>query len=140
MQRKNGKLITPAEYARLRGLNRSTISRQVAEGKIPTVDGLIDPAAADQGRERNLHQGRRAQQAERKQNGRPVQRHVDRTAPQGRGTARDLFEALIAGSARLPEILAELDRYPADQVIWRWARMSKSRNNVITPDDLYSAG
>ncbi len=61
------KLITPAEYARLRGLNRSTIGRQIAEGKIPTAaDGKIDPVAADRARDRNLDQGRREQAARQK--------------------------------------------------------------------------
>ena len=26
--------------------------------------------------------------------------------------------------------------YPEDQVIWRWAKMSKSSGNVVTPDDM----
>ncbi len=30
----------------------------------------------------------------------------------------------------------ELEQYPADQVIWRWARMSKSKGNVVTPDEI----
>jgi leucyl-tRNA synthetase len=30
----------------------------------------------------------------------------------------------------------ERDQYPADQVVWRWARMSKSKGNVVTPDDM----
>ncbi|MHB2021607.1 MAG: leucine--tRNA ligase [Candidatus Xenobia bacterium] len=30
----------------------------------------------------------------------------------------------------------ERDSFPADQVVWRWARMSKSKGNVITPDDM----
>ncbi|MCX6556944.1 MAG: leucine--tRNA ligase [Candidatus Aminicenantes bacterium] len=30
----------------------------------------------------------------------------------------------------------EREQYPADQVIWRWARMSKSKGNVVTPDDI----
>ncbi|HEX7502734.1 MAG TPA: leucine--tRNA ligase, partial [Acidobacteriota bacterium] len=30
----------------------------------------------------------------------------------------------------------ERDRHPADQVVWRWARMSKSKGNVVTPDDI----
>ena len=55
MQRKRGKdLLTAAEYARLRGLNRSTISRQIRSGQIPTHEGLIDPTEADRARERNL--------------------------------------------------------------------------------------
>jgi leucyl-tRNA synthetase len=28
----------------------------------------------------------------------------------------------------------ERDTFPADQVVWRWARMSKSRGNAITPE------
>jgi len=28
------------------------------------------------------------------------------------------------------------EQYPADQVIWRWARMSKSKGNVVTPDEI----
>jgi leucyl-tRNA synthetase len=30
----------------------------------------------------------------------------------------------------------EREQYPADQVIWRWARMSKSKGNVVTPDEM----
>jgi hypothetical protein len=47
-------LISPAEYARRRKLNRSTISRQIQAGKIPQHDGLIDPAEADEARRNNL--------------------------------------------------------------------------------------
>jgi leucyl-tRNA synthetase len=30
----------------------------------------------------------------------------------------------------------EREQYPADQIVWRWARMSKSKGNVVTPDDM----
>jgi leucyl-tRNA synthetase len=30
----------------------------------------------------------------------------------------------------------ELDQIPADQLFYRWARMSKSKGNVVTPDDM----
>jgi leucyl-tRNA synthetase len=30
----------------------------------------------------------------------------------------------------------ERDQVPADQVVWRWARMSKSKGNVVTPDEI----
>ena len=30
----------------------------------------------------------------------------------------------------------ERKRIPADQVVWRWARMSKSKGNVVTPDEM----
>lgn len=67
MQQIKPKLIGPAEYARSRHLNRSTVSRQIRDDKIPTVGGLIDPAAADRARELNLNQTRRAEAQRRKQ-------------------------------------------------------------------------
>ena len=30
----------------------------------------------------------------------------------------------------------ERDSFPPEQVVWRWARMSKSKGNVVTPDDM----
>jgi leucyl-tRNA synthetase len=30
----------------------------------------------------------------------------------------------------------EREQYPADQIVWRWTRMSKSKGNVVTPDDM----
>ncbi len=54
------KLISAAKYAKLRGLNRSTISRQIRSGAIPTHDGKIDPKEADAARARNLDQAKRA--------------------------------------------------------------------------------
>ena len=30
----------------------------------------------------------------------------------------------------------ERDSFPPDQVVWRWARMSKSKGNVVTPDEI----
>ena len=57
------KLISAAAYARLRNLNKSTISRQIADGTIPLTNGKIDPVAADRARERNLNGIRREQVA-----------------------------------------------------------------------------
>jgi hypothetical protein len=48
-------LVTPAAYARMRKLNRSTVSRQIRDGVIPTIDGLVDPLQADRARDQNLH-------------------------------------------------------------------------------------
>lgn len=116
MQPKQQKLITPAEYARLRGLNRSTISRQIQDGKIPTVDGMVDPRQADRARERNLNQVRR-QQAERRKQQAPEARRsiavaeppaVEDVPPEIDYGVRSVFEALIAGSGRVPEVLCEL--------------------------------
>jgi hypothetical protein len=61
MKQKKEKLVSPASYARSRGLNRSTISRQIGAGKIPTIGGLVDPKAADAARQRNLSGARRGQ-------------------------------------------------------------------------------
>jgi leucyl-tRNA synthetase len=30
----------------------------------------------------------------------------------------------------------ERDAYPQHEIVWRWARMSKSKGNVVTPDDI----
>ena len=30
----------------------------------------------------------------------------------------------------------EREQVPADQIVWRWTRMSKSKGNVVTPDDM----
>jgi hypothetical protein len=66
MQQKVRKLVSPAAYARSRGLNRSTISRQIRDGKIPTLEGMLDPEIADLAREKNLDQGKRSDEAVRK--------------------------------------------------------------------------
>jgi hypothetical protein len=117
MQHPNGKLITAAEYARLRGLNRSTISRQIASGAIPTVDGLLDPRAADLAREKNLNGVRKEQAARRKAEhaaktpstpvvDSPKVRHS--YVEDARGAAlREMFETLIAQSIRIPAVLCE---------------------------------
>jgi hypothetical protein len=47
-------LITQAEYARRKDLSRSTVCRQIRDGKIPSHGGLIDPLEADQARANNL--------------------------------------------------------------------------------------
>jgi phage terminase Nu1 subunit (DNA packaging protein) len=66
---RNKKLITAAAYAKLRGLNRSTVSRQIRSGAIPTSGGgLIDPVAADAARERNLDPKKVAEHEHRKSN------------------------------------------------------------------------
>lgn len=66
MQSKTRQLITPAAYAKLRGLNRSTVSRQIHAQQIPTVKGLVDPEFADLARERNLDPAKRSDEAVRK--------------------------------------------------------------------------
>lgn len=35
----------------------------------------------------------------------------------------------------IPLKAEEVGNYPSDQIIYRWARMSKSRGNVVTPDE-----
>src|ERR1051325_1226832 len=61
-------LVTPAAYAKLRGLARSTVSRQIREGKIPTRNaGMVNPAEAERARSLNLDARRRQQAKARKQ-------------------------------------------------------------------------
>ena len=47
--------------------------------------------------------------------------------------AEDAGAGLVDWIVLKPE---ERDQYPADQVGWRWARMSKSKGNVVTPDQM----
>jgi hypothetical protein len=62
-------MVTPAAYAESRGLNRSTICRQIRAGKIPTHNGFVKPSEADRARRENLSEprggGRRKQKADR---------------------------------------------------------------------------
>jgi len=63
------KYITPSAYAKLRGLNKSTVCRQVKSGQIPVnSEGRLDPVAADRARERNLDPSKRLGAEARKRN------------------------------------------------------------------------
>lgn len=120
MQRTNEKLVSAAQYAEMRGLNRSTISRQIRDGSIPTVGGKVDPRAADQARKDNLDstrveqaQHRKAELSTKKQ-ARALRPAQFAPAPgagyvgDARGLAlRELFERLISQSGRIPGILCE---------------------------------
>jgi leucyl-tRNA synthetase len=53
--------------------------------------------------------------------------------PRAGEEAKEGEEGVIDWILLKPE---ERERFPADQVVWRWARMSKSRHNVITPDEI----
>lgn len=49
------RLMSQSEFARARGLNKSTIAREVQRGAIPlSRDGKIDPEVADAARRNNL--------------------------------------------------------------------------------------
>ena len=119
MQRKNGKLISPAQYARLRGLNRSTVSRQIRDGKIPTVGGLIDPRAADSARETNLD-GTRKEQAARRKAERTAEEAVlpPATSAEFDSGARWLAGELCVSARRVwPKFVGNLDMaiFPEEQ-------------------------
>jgi hypothetical protein len=51
------RLISKAAYSRLRGLSHVLVAKQVRQGLIPTVNGMIDPDAADRARAANLAGG-----------------------------------------------------------------------------------
>ena len=87
---RNNNLIRPAEYARLRGLNRSTISRQIGDGIIPVHNGLLEPPEADLAREKNLDVGKRRRTAAVH----PTQRAEPSADPDGlpmTGSTREIF-------------------------------------------------
>ncbi len=54
-----------------------------------------------------------------------------RPKSEGDGTADE--DRIVDWIVLRPE---EREAYPKDQVIWRWARMSKSKGNVVTPDEI----
>ena len=124
MQQRKQKLISPAAYAKKRGLNRSTISRQVASGAIPTVGGLIDPEVADAARDRNLSQTRREQAASRKL--KRVTQPSEGASPEFLVGAR-WMAAKVCASARQnwPNFVADLNLnplcesdFPAQRSLW----------------------
>lgn len=94
--------ISPAEYARRRGLNRSTISRQIARGIIPAHKGLVDPKEADRARQKNLHLSR----------GRNTLRQREQATPET-GMDPDPCRAMLdrirdTAAIRLPELAHRL--------------------------------
>ena len=126
MQRKaTGNLITAAAYAKLRGLSRSTVSRQVRAGQIPTRNGLIDPIAADSAREKNLDPARRAGAELRKRN-RP-RRASD--PGEGDGSAREVRIDVLAEVTAVRAVLA----FAEDGV-----RMGLSKVQACAAAQLYS--
>src|ERR1017187_8507253 len=90
-------LISPAEYARRRGLNKSTISRQIAAGQILLVNGKINPVAADAARAENL-KTRKSDPAE---------------VAAGNTTAKPETETYLEASARKESALADLRQMEA---------------------------
>src|SRR6266545_2780691 len=103
MQRKRSKdSLTAAEYARLRGLNRSMISRQIRSGQIPTHDGLIDPTEADRARERNLDPAKRVAAKMRRQ--RELSQNRE-TADARSGGERSAVVAALAEVAKAAAVL-----------------------------------
>lgn len=45
-------------------------------------------------------------------------------------------ETLAVGEEGIRVSFAEAKEIPDDQLFWRWARMSKSKGNVVTPDEM----
>lgn len=45
-------------------------------------------------------------------------------------------EVLPVGEDGILVPFAEVDQFPPDQIFWRWARMSKSKGNVVTPNEM----
>jgi leucyl-tRNA synthetase len=51
----------------------------------------------------------------------------------GESTGDEDGESVIDWIVLKPEERAD---FPEEQIVWRWARMSKSKGNVVTPDDI----
>ncbi|MGB7762855.1 MAG: hypothetical protein WBL61_23680 [Bryobacteraceae bacterium] len=156
-QKRNKKLISGAAYAKLRGLNRSTIARQIRSGLIPTCDGLVDPVAADAARERNLDPDKVAQAEHRKSNPLPSESNPQRAPvpevtsppepePKGAGdsdsdggqapeeywAARTRHEITRANRAQLDFALAEGKLVAVEDVCSRWAAMGRTVQDQLT--------
>jgi hypothetical protein len=105
-------LMTPAEYARSRGLHKSTISRQVHAKIIPTVKGKIDPAAADAARERSLDPAKRRKPV-KSPSGKPAA--TEATSAPEQPLAAKGPETFIDARARKESALADLRQQDAAQ-------------------------
>jgi leucyl-tRNA synthetase len=72
----------------------------------------------------------------------PVREPFARLQNQGQVLALTPFrkpregEVLPVGEDGILVPFAEVDSIPSDQLFWRWARMSKSKGNVVTPDEM----
>jgi|SRR5579862_3059934 len=96
----DAKRITPSAYAKLRRLNKSTISRQVRAGAIPVgADGLLNVEEADKARARNLRRPRGGGDKERQ----VARRKAAMPSPDG----VDVYEYF---RSRLPELTRVLLR------------------------------
>lgn len=72
----------------------------------------------------------------------PVREPFARLQNQGQVLALTPFrkpregEVLPVGEEGVLVPFDEVDQIPSDQLFWRWARMSKSKRNVVTPDEM----
>ncbi|CAN5647470.1 leucine--tRNA ligase [soil metagenome] len=72
----------------------------------------------------------------------PIQEPFSRLQNQGQVLGRTPYrkpregEHLSVGEEGILVSYAEAKEIPQDQLIWRWARMSKSKGNVVTPDEM----
>jgi hypothetical protein len=141
---RNNNLIRPAEYARLRGLNRSTISRQIGDGIIPVHNGLLEPAEADLAREKNLDVGKRRRTAAVH----PAQRAEPSTDPDGlpmTGSTREIFnraraarEIAMANERQLELRKRQGELLEASEVELAWTQaLTSFKNRLLSlPDKL----
>ena len=83
-------LITQAEYARRRGLNKSTVSRQVRDAIIPTHGArrLLDPAEADEARRTKTDPTRGKHKSKVPPTDKPAAKSIARTAHPGSNAPR----------------------------------------------------
>ena len=103
-------MISPAQYARSRGLSRNTVCKQIRHGKISAPNGFLDPTVADQERARNLRPSRVIEAARRKASS-PKPTVVAPSSDLRRAFAegqQDAIKRIVAGFQRLPRALVDL--------------------------------
>jgi hypothetical protein len=118
-------LVSQRKYAQFRGLSHQAVNKAVRSGRIPSVDGKIDPVAADAAWERNTRPG-----PGNGSNGRPTRSATKAEVDAGNGhdlaaterphatysAARALREVYLAKRAKLEFEAAEGNLVSVEEV------------------------
>jgi hypothetical protein len=84
------KLLSQRQYARLRGVSQVAVSKAVRSGRIPTINGKIDPVAADRAWIENTDQSKPRNSV----TGDPKMRRSDPPAPARRSPPANVLDEI----------------------------------------------